>query len=188
MAHQIALQAAEVILVPFETGFLAHNLIGPFFASLCADASSVSRAIRFLPTMHMPRSALCADILRSLTSLKEADVCPTPIRFSLKLRECASLGQSIHEFAPASRSSSEYLAAAQWLTEAPISAAPLPTSGQLTDATGPGATPPAATLHQKCHHLTRPEVTIVGGRAAEIAMRTRTLRKRGDAAPTCARI
>jgi len=187
MAHQIALQAADEVLVPIETGFMAHNLIGPFIASLCSETSGSSRTIRFLPTMHVPRSPLCADILRSLRSITGVDVCPTPIRFSLKLRECASLGQSIHEFAPASRSSREYLAAAHWLAEAPTCESPRAARRLTTDSYGDGASLPAVGIHQECRCVTHPEVTIVGGRAAEIAMRTRALRRRSDAASACAR-
>lgn len=183
MGWGLALQAADEVLIPVETGYLAWRSIHQTLESLDGILLSERLPVLLLPTMHISRSRLCDDILKAMRHDFGGRVSPTAIHFSVKIRECASLGQSIMEFAPGSRAAAEFGSAADWLIRnAP---ATVRDRGPRIQRVCLESTTPLATAASAAYNPASgqgensPSITVLGSRAAEIAMRTRLLRQPG---------
>ncbi|MDA1008234.1 MAG: ParA family protein [Planctomycetota bacterium] len=117
-----AVRAADEILIPVETGYLA--LQGSKRQEITIESASryMGRTlpIRIVPSMHRVASRLANEVLAALSRAYGDRVVPVTIREHELLREAASLGQSILEYAAQSEAAADFLRLAHWLTANPV--------------------------------------------------------------------
>lgn len=123
-----ALRAASELLIPVETGFFALKGATKQVATLEAIARRIDSDIDYhiLPTMHDPDASLSVDIMAEIDRLFRGKVAPTTIRSDTRLKEAASLGVPVIDYAPRCRGAMDYIALADWLCSKPIRSAPAP--------------------------------------------------------------
>lgn len=114
-----ALVAAEHVIIPVETGFFSLQGATKQVNTIKALAKrlGVAPSHHLLPTMHDPTSALARDLLEELHRRFPGKVAPIAIRFDRALKEAASFGQPVGEYAPESSGAEDYRAATEWLIE-----------------------------------------------------------------------
>ena len=133
-----ALRASTEILVPVETGYFALRGATKQIATIRALCRRFGQAppYRVLPTMHDETSTLSCDVLEEL-GRKFADcVLPVTVRFDVRLKEAASMGSPVVEYAPRSNGAQDYAALASYLAEnipVPARVEPL-VAGEAPDA------------------------------------------------------
>lgn len=157
-----SLVAATHVLVPVETSFF--SLQGA--AKQLSTIQSVSRRIGtqaptwLLATIHDPASALARDLLEELRRRYESAVCPVVIHHDMALREAASFGLPVVDYAPDCPGARDYAALADWLTEEFKSPAHVDISTPLLPAhatnTIPSAHPSTAVSPHDVHEATDP--------------------------------
>lgn len=112
-----ALTAASAILIPVETGFFSLE-------GATKQANTVRTLSRrfgveapcwLVATIHDESLSLSADLLGELQRRFGDRVAPTVIRRDPKLKEAASFGQPVIEYAPTSQGARDYTALAEWL-------------------------------------------------------------------------
>jgi len=141
-----ALRAATEALIPVETGYFSLRGARRQRKTVDALIARIGKPLpcRIIPSIHRS-SPLARTLLQRLQESFAPEVAPTVIRDHETLREAASFGQPICEFAPGSEAERDFEALIQWLEEM--------------------YTPPAPII----------EVSVgVGGRAAELARRVGT--------------
>lgn len=114
-----ALVAASQVLIPVETGFFSLQGATKQVSTIKALAKrlEISPAYRLLPTLHDPDSVLARDLLDELHRRFPGQVIPIPVRYDPALKEAASFGQPVGEYAPDSTGAADYGAVADWLIE-----------------------------------------------------------------------
>ncbi len=114
-----ALRAAGEVLIPVEMGFFALHGAEKQIGTIRAlqRRFGTLTPYRVLATMFDPESPLARDILRETERRFAEHLVPVTIRFDPRLKEAASIGQSIGAFAPTSPGSMDYGALAAWLIE-----------------------------------------------------------------------
>src|SRR5690606_18184224 len=75
----------------------------------------VSTPVWLLATIHDEQSPLAADLLGELRRLFGAQVSPQVIRQDMRVKEAASFGKPVCDYAPESPSAMDYAALAEWL-------------------------------------------------------------------------
>jgi chromosome partitioning protein len=112
-----ALVAADVILVPVETSFFSLqgatrqvNTVRSLSRKL-----GINRQTWILPTIHDASNQVAEDLLSELHRRFTERVIPVVIRRDVKLREAASFGQSIIDYAPNSSAAEDYGKLADWV-------------------------------------------------------------------------
>lgn len=114
-----ALTAAEEVIIPVETSYF--SLQGA--SKQAATLRSLSRRLgtrqtaRLLATIHDPTSTLARDLLSELRERFGHAVIPGTIRLDPLLKEAASYGQPIHEYAPESVGAEDYARLGDYLIE-----------------------------------------------------------------------
>jgi chromosome partitioning protein len=120
-----ALVAATEVIIPVETGFFSlqgatkqANTIKSLGKRL-----GVAPPFRMLATMHVPESVLARELLEELKRRFPGKVMGQVIRYDQRLREAASFGQPVIEYAPDSTGAEDYRLLAEWLVanQTPIS-------------------------------------------------------------------
>lgn len=112
-----ALVAADAVLIPVETSFF--SLQGA--TKQVAAIGSLNRRLGLrtpywlLPTIHEESSPLARDLLEELRRRYEDRVCPTVIRQDMSVREAASFGQPVIDYAPSSPGARDHGELARWL-------------------------------------------------------------------------
>ncbi len=112
-----AITAADEIIIPVETSFF--SLQGA--TKQAATIQSVSRrlgtkpATRLLATIHDPAHALAQDLREELGKRFGDAVIPVTIRQDQKVREAASYGQPVIEYAADSTGAADYRSLGAWL-------------------------------------------------------------------------
>jgi chromosome partitioning protein len=139
-----ALRAADEALVPVETGYFAFKAAERQLATIQALVTQIGRemAVRVVPTLHRDDSQLSHDILGALARRTSPESLGPVIRDHAVLREAASFGQSVVEFAAGSGAHQDFQALAHWLQSqsvAPRARGDEAGSPQAADALGPGA-------------------------------------------------
>ena len=116
-----ALRAADEILVPVETGFLATRGAERQWATLAAMAERLGRSmrVRLVPNLLRPERALDRDLLQGLRGQFGEGVSPHPVRDHLDIREATAFGRAVLEHAPESPAVEDYQQLADWLETAP---------------------------------------------------------------------
>lgn len=114
-----ALVAADEVLIPVETGFFSLHGATKQVNTIKSVAKrlGVQPTYRLLPTMHDPASVLARDLLDELRRRFQGRVAPVVIRLDPALREAASFGQPVIEYAPESGGAQDYGALAAFLAE-----------------------------------------------------------------------
>lgn len=112
-----ALVAADVVLVPVETSFFSLqgatrqvNTVRSLSRKL-----GINRQTWILPTIHDANNQVAEDLLAELHKRFAERVIPVVVRRDAKLREAASFGQSIIEYAPHSTAFEDYSKLADWV-------------------------------------------------------------------------
>ncbi|MEC8818612.1 MAG: AAA family ATPase [Planctomycetota bacterium] len=112
-----ALRAADETLVPVETGYFA--LKGAIRQAKTIDTviKRIGRPLDFflLPTLHDESSARSENILSAIRTRFGDQVAPLVVREHESLREAASMGQPVQEFAPDSPASEDFARLADWI-------------------------------------------------------------------------
>ncbi len=120
-----AIMAATEILIPVETGYFALRGASKQVQTIRALCRRFGQApaYRVLPTMHDESSTLSCEVLGELGRRFADCLIPVTVRYDVRLKEAASMGSPIGEFAPRSHGAADYAALASWISENP--AAPL---------------------------------------------------------------
>ena len=174
-----ALRASRETLIPVETGFFSMRGAEKQWRTIRQLVERIGRPIacHLVPTLYNEDSALATDILAALRRQFAGQVIPVVVHEDEVVREATSFGQPVIEYAPQSRARNDLEQLADWLDEHP------PQSGVQIEVIHGTGRPDAATmalspLGEALHGIA---VTGVGsslGRAAELAMRLRTLHGR----------
>ncbi len=121
-----ALRAATETLIPVETGFFSLRGARKQRKTVDALVSQIGKPLpcRIIPSIHRP-SPLARTLLMRLQESFAPEVAPTVIREHETLREAASFGQPVCEFAPGSEAESDFTALVQWLEEIYLPPSPI---------------------------------------------------------------
>ena len=154
-----ALRASTEALIPVETGFFSLRGARRQRKTIEALIARIGKPIacRIIPSIHRP-SPLARTLLQRLQESFTPEVAPTVIRDHETLREAASFGQPVIDFAPGSEAERDFEALVGWLEE--IYAVPNPIV----------------------------EVATGGGRAAELARRVNEFSSKREDSPIIGRI
>ncbi len=112
-----ALRAADEVVVPVETGFLAARGAQRQWTTLRAMAARLGRPmrVRMVPNLLHPERPLDRDLLAGLREQFGAGVAPHPIRDHVEIREATAFGRAVVEHAPESEAADDYRRLATWL-------------------------------------------------------------------------
>lgn len=124
-----ALVAADLVLVPVETGFFSLQGAARQLSTVRALSRRLQTEIRciVLATLHEPGVAVAEDLLEELRQRFGRRLLPVVVNRDSALREAASFGRPICEHAPSSQGAQDYGAVAALLVE----------SEHLTGGAGP---------------------------------------------------
>ena len=139
-----ALRAADEVLVPVETGFLAARGAQRQWTTLRAMAARLGRPmrVRMVPNLLHPDRPLDRDLLGGLREQFGEGVAPHPIRDHIEIREATAFGRAVVEHAPESEAAADYRRLASWLeTEDAAVIEPPDVVEPATPGADPGATP-----------------------------------------------
>ncbi|MCH7993020.1 MAG: AAA family ATPase [Planctomycetes bacterium] len=116
------LKAADEIAIPVDTGYFSLHGLTQQLATVdqICDNNGVRPSVRVLANQYDVRTKLAREILAELRSRFKGIVYNTIVNFNTKLKEGASFGQPITEYAPASMGARDF----QRLAREIINAAP----------------------------------------------------------------
>ncbi len=105
-----ALVAADLVLVPVETGYFSLQGAARQLTTVRAVGRRLSTEIRcvVLPTLHEPGLSVAEDLLEELHRRFGKRLLPVTIHRDTALREAASFGRPVCQHAPHSRGSQDY--------------------------------------------------------------------------------
>jgi len=114
-----ALVAADLVLVPVETGYFSLQGAARQLTTVRAIGRRLGTEIRcaVVPTLHEPGLAVAEDLLRELERRFGKRLLPVTIHRDAALREAASFGLPVCEHAPGSQGARDYAALASLLIE-----------------------------------------------------------------------
>jgi chromosome partitioning protein len=114
-----ALTAAGVVIIPVETSFFSLQGATRQFNTVktMARRLGVSVPVWVLPTIHDETSEVASDLLVELRRRFKDRMIPIVIRRDPKLKEAASFGQTIHDYAPSSIGAEDYTHLANWVAQ-----------------------------------------------------------------------
>lgn len=113
-----ALVAADLIIIPIQTDFLALYGIRLLFDTIGMLNRVLPRPMNFraLPTMYDQRAGACRKILRLIRQKLDGRVFETIIRLDTKFREACSQGRVIYDVDENTRGAREYTLLAKEIT------------------------------------------------------------------------
>lgn len=197
-----ALRAARETLIPVETGFFSMRGAEKQWTTIHRLIERLDRPIacHILPTIHRTGSKLSREILGSLRKRFAGQIIPMEIEEHDELRESASFGQPVVEYAPNSPAHLQFERLADWLEDhiptgqveiEVMRPSTAPTSSMATQVFARSATPQRGTYDSAPADVfndprdnpdsdtTLPRVPAmarpIGARAAEMALRVRSL-------------
>jgi chromosome partitioning protein len=131
-----ALRAADLVLVPVETGYFSLKGAERQIETIQAVVRRFGRDIpfRLLPTLVNESRALSRDVVATLARRFPDALLPLSVREHDELRDAASYGQAITEFAPESEAARDFDALARWLREEVLAGRALDEYGGLAAA------------------------------------------------------
>ncbi len=175
-----ALVAADEVLIPVETGFFSLQGATKQVQAIKALGKrlGVAPVHRILATMHDPESVLSKDLLEELKRRFASRLVPVVIRFDQALKEAASFGQPVIEYARDSIGAADYGALADWLVANATASSPArdDSSERAESPPSPAAGTPAASPAP--HHRVEPGAGSSTSRAADMLSRARKLQAR----------
>ncbi|MAC18126.1 MAG: hypothetical protein CMJ23_00310 [Phycisphaerae bacterium] len=179
-----ALRAADEVVVPVETGFLAARGAQRQFTTLRAMAGRIGRPmrVRMVPNLLRPERSLDRELLAGLRTQFGAGVAPESIRDHVEIREATAFGRSVAEHAPDSEAAEDYRRLATWIETQPATVVEPPPLDQVTPPDGSSspsspaphpldATPPPRTASPAPTPMGGVHSVEVSGRAAELVRR-----------------
>jgi len=109
------LRAANEIIIPVDTGYFSLHGLTRQLASIeeMSGPHGVNGSVRVLPNQYDVRTKLAREILAELRNKYKGVVYETVVNFNTKLKEGASFGQPITEFAPTSMGARDFQALAR---------------------------------------------------------------------------
>ncbi|MAH65220.1 MAG: hypothetical protein CMJ27_02345 [Phycisphaerae bacterium] len=112
-----ALRAADEVVVPVETGFLATRGAHRQWTTLRAMAARIGRPMRarLVPNLLHTERTLDRDLLDAMRDRFGSGVSPHPIRDHVEIREATAFGRAVIEHAPESEASADYQRLAAWI-------------------------------------------------------------------------
>lgn len=115
-----ALKAATDVVIPVDTGYFALHGLTQQLQTIqdIEQTSTKSRSVRVLANQYDIRTKLAREILAELRKRFGEVMFETIINFNTKLKEGASYGQPITEFAPSSSGARDFLKLARELMSA----------------------------------------------------------------------
>ncbi len=178
-----ALRAAGEALIPVETSYFALRGAEKQWKTVQHLASRLNRRMvsHLLPSMHRPTQSLSEEILHSLRTNFPSQLAPVVIDEHESIRQAASFGQPIIEYAPETCAAEQYEALADWLaSHEPEHDVYVEVLARQDDVNGESWADVAwgrnATGGGGDHVSPPPETgQRLGGRAAELARRVREL-------------
>ena len=113
-----ALRAATEALIPVETGYFSLRGARRQRKTIDALIARIGKSIpcRIIPSIHRP-SPLARKLLQRLQESFAPEVAPTVIRDHETLREAASFGQPVIDFAQGSEADQDFESLVCWLEE-----------------------------------------------------------------------
>ncbi len=116
-----ALRAAREAIIPVETGFFALRGADRQWRTIHQLVERIGRpiAVHIVPTLHRPDSTLAEDILGALRRQFAGQVVPVVVHEDEVVREAASFGQPVVEYAPQSQARQDFEMLADWLEDHP---------------------------------------------------------------------
>ena len=172
-----AIAAGREVIIPVETSFF--SLRGA--AKQVQTARSIARRIgmrthpRLMATMHDPNQPLARDLLDDLRDRFGAGMIPVVVRYDHALKEAASFGQPIDEYAPDSMGAEDYRSVCEWLIEHANIDRPEP--GEEIDALSSDLPKPVKTLASAAIEVASSNRGSPLSRAQELAMRARSMQQ-----------
>lgn len=118
--------AAHEVVIPIDTGYFSLHGLTQQLASVeeVSERSGRKPSVRILPNQYDVRTKLAREILAELRKKFQGLVYETVVNFNTKLKEGASFGQPITEFAPNSMGARDFQKLAQEVIANQPSAAP----------------------------------------------------------------
>lgn len=114
-----ALACSDMVVIPVETGFFslqgATRQVNT--VKTLSKRLGVAIPVWLLPTLHDAKNTVAADLLEELHRRFKDRVAPVTIRMDQRLREAASFGQTIIDYAPGSLGSEDYGRLGVWTLE-----------------------------------------------------------------------
>ena len=104
------LRAANEVVIPVDTGYFSLHGLTRQLATIeqISERNGVKPVIRILPNQYDVRTKLAREILAELRNRFKGLVYETIVNFNTKLKEGASFGQPITEFAPSSMGARDF--------------------------------------------------------------------------------
>lgn len=114
-----ALAAADMVVIPVETGFFslqgANRQVNT--VKTLSKRLGMQISVWILPTLHDPANTVATDLLEELHRRFKDRVVPVIVRRDVRLREAASFGQTIVDYAPSSMGAEDYGRLGVWVQE-----------------------------------------------------------------------
>ncbi len=114
-----ALACADMVIIPVETGFFslqgATRQVNT--VKTLSKRIGVNIPVWLLPTLHDARNTVAADLLDELNRRFNERVVSVVVRHDVRLREAASFGQSVIDYAPGSIGAEDYGRLGIWTLE-----------------------------------------------------------------------
>lgn len=172
-----ALVAADEVLIPVETGFFSLQGATKQISTIKSIGKrlGVAPVHRVLATMYDPESVLSKDLLEELRRRFTNKLIPVVIRYDQSLRESASFGQPVTEYAPDSQGARDYMELAAWLTANSLSKGE---SWRTELAAEPGAMIDPIARQETAASVEPPPTPLPANRAADMASRAMKMHAR----------
>lgn len=112
-----ALCAADEVIIPVEMSYFAQQGAARQVATLRSVGQRLGRASKhwILPTIHEPDAALPKELLEQLRARFGSQVCQTVIHKDDSVKEAATFGRPVGEYAPQAQVARDYAELAGWL-------------------------------------------------------------------------
>jgi chromosome partitioning protein len=122
------LRAANEVVIPVDTGYFSLHGLTRQLATIeqISERNGAKPVIRILPNQYDVRTKLAREILAELRNRFKGLVYETIVNFNTKLKEGASFGQPITEFAPSSMGARDFEKLARELIAAEPPRVPTP--------------------------------------------------------------
>jgi chromosome partitioning protein len=183
-----ALVAADEVLIPVETGFFSLQGATKQVNTIKSIGKrlGVAPTHRVLATMHDPASMLSKDLLEELRRRFTNRLIPVVVRFDQSLKEAASFGQPVVEYASESDGAKDYGALADWLAANSLGREKAATRATIDEEEvgGPGVAGNIEPVETPSEAIATTDPANAGGlpssRAADVVSRARKLQARAS--------
>jgi chromosome partitioning protein len=173
-----ALSAATDIIIPVETSFFALQGATKQVNTIKTIAKRLGTSAPYwlVATIHDETSVLSRDLLQEMRRRFGKRVAPEVVRRDVTLKEAASFGQPIIEYAPTSNGARDYSALAEWLlrsSDPDAAAVSVPVEVPIARPEVPVPVAPSPTVLVETKPADTAEVSL--SRAEDLAQRARAM-------------